>query len=227
MEKRAANTKTVFLYTIPVMLGYIPLGITYGILSIKSGIPFLPTVIMSIVVFAGSGQFLAVSLLSASAGYFEIAISSFLLNLRHFFYGISIMDEFKSFGLKKYYMIFGLTDETFALLKTWRDGKEDKENIFFKITLFDHLYWVIGTVIGCIIASTVDFNSKGIEFCLTVLFVVLTVELLIQQKNYKTFLMAAAVGFLSLLFFPASKMLILSLTIGVIFLFLLKGVLDG
>lgn len=195
MEKRAVNTKTVFLYTIPVMLGYIPLGITYGILSIKSGIPFLPTVIMSIVVFAGSGQFLAVSLLSASAGYFEIAISSFLLNLRHFFYGISIMDEFKGFGLKKYYMIFGLTDETFALLKTWRNGEEDKENIFFKITLFDHLYWVTGTVIGSIIASTVNFNSKGIEFCLTVLFVVLTVELLIQQKNYKTFLLATAIGF--------------------------------
>ena len=83
MEKTVVNTKIIFLYTIPVLLGYIPLGMTYGILSIKSGIPFFPTVLMSIVVFAGSGQFLAVSLLSAHAGYFEIAISSFLVNLRH------------------------------------------------------------------------------------------------------------------------------------------------
>jgi 4-azaleucine resistance transporter AzlC len=226
MEKTVVNTKIIFLYTIPVLLGYIPLGMTYGILSIKSGIPFFPTVLMSIVVFAGSGQFLAVSLLSAHAGYFEIAISSFLLNLRHFFYGISIMDELKSFGLKRYYMIFGLTDETFALLKTWKNGEDDKENAFFKITLFNHLYWITGTVTGCILASTIDFNSKGIEFCLTVLFVVLTLELLMQQKNYKTFLLAAVVGFFSLLFFPASKMLILSLTVGVILLFLIRNIID-
>lgn len=217
--------KKVFLYTLPVLMGYVPLGIAFGILAIKSGISFFATVIMSVVVFAGAGQFLAVSLLSAHAGYFEISLGTFLLNLRHFFYGITIMDELKDFGLKKFYIIFGLTDETFALLKTWK-SEENKENTFFLIALFDHLYWVIGTITGAAMASTISFNSSGIEFSLTVLFVVLTVELIRQQKNFRTFFIACAIGVISLLILPAGKMLIASLTLGVVVLFMMRGFVD-
>lgn len=217
--------KKVFLYTLPVLMGYIPLGIAFGILSVESGISFTATVLMSIVVFAGAGQFLAVSLLSAHAGYFEIALGTFLLNLRHFFYGITIMDELKNFGTKKFYIIFGLTDETFALLKTWK-SEEDKEKTFFRIALFDHLYWITGTIMGAATASTISFNSSGVEFSLTVLFVVLTIELLRQQKNFKTFFTACTIGIFSLIFIPAGKMLITSLTLGVIVMFIMRGFVD-
>ncbi len=218
--------KRIFLYTIPVLMGYLPLGIAYGILAVESGVPFTAAIFMSIIVFAGSGQFLAVSLLSAHAGYFEIAVSSFLLNLRHFFYGITIMDELKHFGLRKYYIIFGLTDETFALLKTWRGNGKNKESVYFKIALLDHLYWITGSIIGATMASTITFNSTGIEFALTILFVVLTIELLRQQKNYKTFFIAIVIGILSLIFIPPSKMLLTSLTAGIIVLFFMRGIIN-
>lgn len=205
--------RSLFILTLPVMLGYIPLGMTFGILFNELGIHPFYAILASVIIFAGAGQFLLVALLSAKAGVIEVAISSFLLNLRHFFYTISLMESLKKFGWKKHYIIFGLTDETFAMLKT--SSKED-ENLFFKIALLNHLYWIIGTVLGLYGGKMIDIDYSGIEFSLTALFVVLSLNLYIHQKQKEPFVIGLAIGVAALVFFPPSQMLVMALTLCVV-----------
>jgi len=193
-------------------MGYVPLGMAFGLMAVKSGIDWQYALMMSVFIYAGSAQFLSVTLLAVQTPFFAIFIAIFLLNLRHFFYGLSMINDFKPLkGAAKKYAIFALTDETFALLKTLDVPKQDKTKTFLLITFLNQTYWVIGTLMGAVLGENLAFNAKGIEFCLTALFVVLGIELYKKERASTPLLISLAIGFLAIWLFPASNMLVISL----------------
>lgn len=221
------NFLSIVKVTVPVMMGYIPLGMAFGLLLSSLLIPWYYAFYMSVFIFAGSGQFLALSLFASQATILEIGVATFLLNLRHTFYGLSMISTFKNFSWKKNYLIFGLTDETFALLKTREVDEKNREKIYLIITALNQFYWVLGSVVGALLGNILPFNYKGIEFSLTALFVVLSIDLYNKSKLHKPFLISLVIGFLGMLVFPSDKMLVLSLSLAAIILILFKKQLDN
>jgi 4-azaleucine resistance transporter AzlC len=221
------NFLSIVKVTVPVMMGYIPLGMAFGLLLSSLLIPWYYAFYMSVFIFAGSGQFLALSLFASQATILEIGVATFLLNLRHTFYGLSMISTFKNFSWKKNYLIFGLTDETFALLKTREVDEKNREKIYLIITGLNQFYWVLGSVVGAVLGNILPFNYKGIEFSLTALFIVLSIDLYSKSKLHKPFLISLVIGFLGMLVFPSDKMLVLSLSLAAIILILFKKQLDN
>lgn len=205
--------------TIPVFLGYIPLGMAFGFLLDGAGYHWVYAFLMSLFIYAGSGQFLAVALLAAGAGLTEFVLATLLLNLRHAFYGLSLLEKFSDVGRVKPYLIFALTDETYALLTTTDipSGKS-KSKFYFYIAVLDHLYWIIGSVLGALLGSVLDLNLEGMSFVLTALFVVLTLEQYFSSKICFPFIAAVGAGVLSLLFFSSDNMLLASIVLGTLIL---------
>lgn len=210
---------TAFKTTIPVLLGYIPLGMAFGFLLDGAGYHWIYAFIMSLFVYAGSGQFLAVALLSAGAGLTEFAIATLLLNFRHAFYGLSLLEKFSEVGRVKPYLIFALTDETYALLTTTDVPKgSSKSRFYFYIAALDHLYWIAGSILGAVLGSALDLNLEGMSFVLTALFVVLTVEQYFSSKARFPFIAAVGAGALSLTLFSPDNMLLASIVLGTLIL---------
>jgi len=200
--------KAAFSVTIPVMLGYISVGIAFGLLFERAGYNFLWAIFMSIFVYAGSMQFIAINLLTSGVGLFEIALMTLFVNIRHVFYGLSFIDEFKGMEKKKMYMIFSLTDETYSLLCSSKTPVGVERNSFlFCITLLNQIYWVIGTLIGSIAGSLITFNTKGIDFAMTALFVVIFIEQWDTYKNHIPVLIGVTSTILSLLIFGANNLI--------------------
>ena len=207
-------------------MGYIPLGMAFGLLLSKLLIPWYYAFFMSLFIFAGAGQFLALGLFASQATILEIGVATFLLNLRHTFYGLSMLSALKNFSWKKHYIIFGLTDETFALLKTNEVKEEQRERVYLIITVLNQCYWILGSVIGAVLGNIVPFDYRGIEFSLTALFVVLSIDLYNKSRQHKPFLISIVIGFVGMLAFPSDKMLILSLSLSAIVLILFKKALE-
>lgn len=171
--------QTVFRLTLPILFGYLPLGTAFGVLfATQLDYSWWIAPLMGVVIYAGAGQILAVSLLAANAGLLEVAIAMFVLNARHLFYGLSLLGQFQGAGWRKAYLIFGLTDETYSLLTSRpRTGdKAHEQQLDVRITAFNQLYWVVGCALGGLLGEMVAFNSTGIEFALVALFIVLTIE---------------------------------------------------
>ena len=217
---------SIFKMTIPVLMGYIPLGMAFGLLLSKLLIPWYYAFFMSLFIFAGAGQFLALGLFASQATVLEIGVATFLLNLRHTFYGLSMLSALKNFSWKKHYVIFGLTDEIFALLKTNEVKEKDRERVYLIITALNQSYWIVGSVVGAVLGNIVPFDYRGIEFSLTALFVVLSIDLYNKSKQHKPFLISVAIGFVGMLAFPSDKMLILSLSMAAVTLILFKKALE-
>ena len=183
MHKKAL--KTVFLDTVPVMTGYLFLGISFGILLQEAGYGLPWAFSMALFMYAGSAQFLSVSLLANHASILSSAIAVFLLNARHIFYGISLIDAYKDTGKKKPYLIFALTDETYSLVTQNQPPEGMKHHTYcFLVSLFDHIYWVAGCVIGSVAGNFIPISFEGIEFVLTALFVTLFTEQWLSNKNH-------------------------------------------
>ena len=177
--------KTVFLDTVPVMTGYLFLGISFGILLEEAGYGLPWAFSMALFMYAGSAQFLSVSLLANHASILSSAIAIFLLNARHIFYGISLIDTYKGAGKKKPYLIFALTDETYSLVTQNQPPEGMKRHTYcFLVTLLDHIYWVAGCVIGSVAGNFIPISFEGIEFVLTALFVTLFTEQWLSSKNH-------------------------------------------
>jgi 4-azaleucine resistance transporter AzlC len=165
--------------------------------------------LMAIFVYAGAAQFMAIGLLSSGVGLLEIAISTFFLNSRHMFYGLAFLESFGVWNLRKLYLIFGLTDETYALMTTIKVPKNfTKERYYFFITLFAQLYWVLGCTIGALAANALSFNTNGMEFAATALFVVLLIEQWMKVKRSLPFVIAFIASSIALLFFIKHMLLV-------------------
>lgn len=206
--------KTVFLDTVPVMTGYLFLGISFGILLGEAGYGLPWAFSMALFMYAGSAQFLSVSLLANHASVLSSAIAIFLLNARHIFYGISLIDTYKDTGKKKPYLIFALTDETYSLV-TQNQPPEgmQKHTYCFLVSLLDHIYWIAGCVIGSVAGNFIPISFEGIEFVLTALFVTLFTEQWLSNKNHFPAIVGVVSTLLCLVIFGKDIFLIPSMVL--------------
>ena len=206
--------RAAFLDTVPVMTGYVFLGFGFGILMQQSGFGVLWSGAMSLFIYAGSMQYVAVSLLTSGANLLTAALTTFVVNARHLFYGISMIEPYKKSGRKKPYLIFGLTDETYSLVSREQvPGGCDKTAYSFWVTLFDHIYWVSGTVLGALAGSLLPINYEGVEFALTALFVTIFVEQWLSTKKHAPAVIGITATTASLLLFGRDVFLIPSMVI--------------
>ena len=203
--------KSVFRLTLPILFGYLPLGMAFGVLfTTQLEYPWWAAPAMGVLIYAGAGQILAVSLLAAEAGMLEVFVAMFVLNARHLFYGLSLLGQFQGAGWRKAYLIFGLTDETYSLL-TSRGRSADRpyeQALDFRITLFNQCYWVAGYALGALLGANVVFNSTGIEFALVALFIVLTIEQYKSLGDAFPVVVGATAAALAILVLPPTHQLI-------------------
>ena len=211
---KSKAVRVAFLDTLPVMAGYVFLGFGFGILLYQSGYGLLWAVAMSFFIYAGSMQYLAVSLLTGGAGLLTAALTTVVVNARHLFYGISMVDAYKGSGRKKPYMIFALTDETYSLVSQNQAPEGvSRHSYCFLVSLFDHFYWVAGTALGSLTGTLLPINYEGIEFALTALFVTIFVEQWLSTKDHRPALIGLVSTLLCLLIFGRDIFLIPSMVI--------------
>ncbi len=208
--------------SLPIMFGFVPLGIAFGLLFQELGYPWYFASLMGIIVYAGAAQFMAIGFLSAGLGIIEIAMSTFFLNSRHMFYGLAFLESFGNWNLRKLYLIFGMTDETYALMTTIKVPENyNKERYYLYITLFAQIYWVLGCTIGAISSGFLAFNTDGMEFAATALFVVLLIEQWIMVRRLLPFILGFIASIFALTFF-VNHMLLIAILISIGSIILLR-----
>lgn len=215
--------RTAFLDTVPVMTGYVFLGFGFGILMQQNGFGVLWAGAMSLFIYAGSMQYVAIPLLTSGASLLTAALTAFVVNARHLFYGISMVDAYKGTGKKKPYLIFGLTDETYSLVSQLQLPEGISPSGYcFLVTLFDHIYWVSGTVLGSLTGSLLPINYEGVDFALTALFVTIFVEQWLSTKKHGPAIVGVAATVTCLVFFGADVFLIPSMAIIAVCLLIMR-----
>ncbi|HIW21690.1 MAG TPA: AzlC family ABC transporter permease [Candidatus Dorea intestinavium] len=219
--------KKAFPYTIPVLTGYLFIGIAFGVMYAEKGYNFLWAGLMSLLVFAGSGQYLAVNFFVPGISFFQVVFLTLTINIRHIFYGLSLLEPFNQMGKMKWYMIFGLTDETYSLLCTTKVPiGVSKEKFMFALALLNQFYWVLGSLIGGLVGTYIPFNSQGIDFAMTALFVVILVEQWLNQRSRIPALLGMVCSVLAIAIFGSEKFIFPAMLIIVLLLFLGKKRLD-
>ena len=220
--------RKAFLHTIPVMMGYVVLGIAFGLLLQKAGYHWVWALGISLFVFAGSMQFVLVGLLAQNASLTTVAVTTLLVNSRHLFYGLSFIERFKAMGKRGLYMIFSLTDETYALLCAVGDSgtTEDRDRLSWWMALLDQSYWVTGSVIGAVLGSYITFDITGIDFAMTALFTVIFVEQWIAAKNHLPAIIGTFCAVSALLLVGADKFLLLALIATVAILLMTRSLVE-
>lgn len=218
------TVKQAFIATIPVLFGYLALGFGFGVLLSAGGYGIFHAFVMSVTIYAGTGQYIGVGLLTSGASLITVAVTTFMVNARHIFYGVSLLDKYRGAGLRKIYMIFALTDETYSLSvcdSPWVQKEYEKDYYFF-ISLFDHIWWICGCVLGAAVGTLVQFNSEGIDFVLTALFVTIVVDQWMKVKDHAPAIIGAASSIICLLIFGADNFLIPSMLVIALLLSLRK-----
>ncbi|HEX5515882.1 MAG TPA: AzlC family ABC transporter permease [Gammaproteobacteria bacterium] len=210
-----------FRATWPVLFGYVPLGLAFGVLFVQLGYPWYYATLMAATVYAGAAQFMAVGLLAAGAGLLEIGLATLLLNARHIFYGLSLAPRFPTAGLSRLYLMFGLTDETYALLTSSNPpAPEAAPRFYLQITALNQFYWIAGCTLGALLGAAITLDTRGLEFTLTALFVVLLVEQARAVRDPRPFLVALASGAVALFTVGSEHMLLVALGLATLLLFL-------
>jgi 4-azaleucine resistance transporter AzlC len=228
MNTKKAALLAALPHTIPVFTGYIVLGAAYGILMDSKGFSLVWILLASVFIYAGSMQFVTVALLAVGFNPVGAFLMTLAVNARHIFYGISMLKQYRGIGNIKPYLIFSLTDETFSLLcSTKVPDPVDRKWFYIFVSLLDHLYWITGSLIGGILGSLIDFNTKGIDFVLTSLFVVI----LIDQWRSATNHLPALIGIVSaivcrLLFGPSIFFIIFAMIMILFFVTVLKAPME-
>lgn len=201
--------RAAFPRTIPVMAGYLVMGIAFGLMLSALGFGPQWAVAMSTLVYAGSGQFLCVALMEQGAALAEVALLTLLLHFRHFFYGLSMISRYPKKGLRRWYLMFGLTDEIYALLSSGNPPPDvELTDYYFATTLLNHLYWIAGGLAGATVGHFLPFDTTGVEFAMTALFVVLAVDQWKRSKHHASALCGLCCGVVSLLVFGPELFLI-------------------
>ena len=216
MEEKNRALKAAFPHTIPVFTGFMFLGIAYGVLMDSKGYGVAWTFLMSLMALAGSAQYVAVTFLTSAFNPLYALLMTLIINARHLFYGISMLDKYKDTGKLKPYLIFGLCDETFSIIYSTKPPQDVDPHWFnFFITLLNHSYWVLGSVLGALLGSMFFFNTKGLDFVLTALFVVIFLGHWKTQQNRQPALIGVLCSVICLLVFGPSNFIIPSM-IGII-----------
>lgn len=222
--KRAAYV--ALPHSLPILAGYGFLGLAYGISMSVHGFHPLYSILMSVFLFGGSTQIVAISLLSAGFDPLNTFVVSVVLCARHIFYGISMLEKYKGLGLKKIYMIFGMVDETFSINYSANPPSDvDRGWFMFFVTLFNHFYWIIGTTIGAVFGTLIKFSTEGIEFVMTAMFVVIFLGQWEKDKNHFSSLSGLLLTAISLMIFGKDNFIIPAMIAILIALALSKGYL--
>lgn len=217
------SIREAFVATIPVMAGYIVLGIGFGVLLSSHGYGLLWSLAMSGFIYAGSMQFVAVDFLSGAASLITVALTTLMVNARHLFYGISMVDKYKDTGAAKPYLIFALTDETYSLVCTDYDGDVKSRNRYYLlVSVMNQCYWVLGSVLGSLIGSLINFDVTGIDFALTALFLTVLTEQWLTMDDHVPAIIGVVASVLCRLIFGAGNFLIPSMITITVALFVLK-----
>ena len=216
--------RQAFLKSLPVMAGYLVLGIGFGILLRNAGYGAAWAFAMSGFIYAGSMQYVGVSLISGGASVLTTALTTFMVNARHLFYSISMVDRYKEAGKYKPYMIFALTDETYSLVCDGRTPDEEHATEFrFLVSLFNHCYWVAGSVAGSLLGAVLPFSTAGIEFSMTALFAAAFTEQWLESRDHIPALIGLFCTLLCLLMFGRDRFLIPAMLLITLILTLLRG----
>ncbi len=225
MSRRAFSA--AFPVTLPVLMGYLSIGIAFGLMLQRVGYNFIWAFFMSLTIYAGSGQYLGVGLLASAAGLGTVALMTLLINFRHLVYGLSMLEKFQGMGWRKLYMIFSLTDETYALLAGTTPPPDVKpKDFYFAIALLNQLYWVVGSVLGGVAGGLLAVDITGIDFAMTALFVVIAVDQWRSYRQHLPALLGLGVTLLFLLLLGQEQMLVPALAVIVLALLLLRPLLD-
>ena len=208
MTKQAL--KAAFPGTLPVLVGYVVLGMGFGILLQSKGYSFLWAWAMSLTIYAGSMQYVAVDLLSTGAGLISAALMTLVINARHLFYGLSVLEKYRGVkGAKKLYLIFALTDETYSLVCTARPPKGvDPAAFYFWTSLLNQCYWVAGSALGGLLGQVLPFDTTGVDFAMTALFVVIFTDQWLSRKNHLPALVGVGVSGVCLALFGPDNFII-------------------
>ncbi len=207
MKRKAL--RAAFPHTIPVFTGYLVLGISYGVLITAKGFPFWMPMLTSLSIFAGSMEFVLVNLLLSGFDLLQAFLMTLMINARHLFYGISMLDRYKSMGIKKLYLIYGLTDETFSIVCGMEPPEGVDRGLFsLFVTLLDHSYWVLGCTLGGIFGSMLSFDTKGLEFVMTAMFAVIFLENWQKEKQHLPAIVGVVLPVACLLLFGADSFMI-------------------
>ena len=216
--------KQAFIATIPVMTGYMVLGFGFGIILKANGYGVLLAFAMSFLIYAGSMQYVAIGLFTGGASLLTTALTTLMVNARHIFYGISMLDRYRGTGKRKPYLIFALTDETYSLVCTDSLPVEEgrRTDYYFLVSLLDQSYWVLGSVIGAVIGSLITFNSEGIDFALTALFLTVFIDQWRGTKKHIPAIVGVGVSVLCLLVFGRDGFLVPAMLVIAILLCMYK-----
>ena len=200
--------------TIPVMTGYLALGFGFGIILRSAGYGVLLAFAMSLLIYAGSMQYVAVGLLTGGASLLSVALTTLMVNARHLFYGVSMLSAYEKMGSAKPYLIFSLTDETYSLVTQNQPPEGMKRHTYcFLVSVLDHIYWIVGCCLGSVVGHLVPIRFEGVEFVLTALFVTMFVEQWLSSKNHFPSLVGAGATLLCLVIFGSELFLIPSMVV--------------
>lgn len=218
---KAKAAKAAFPYTIPILAGFLFLGIAYGVYMNSLGFSFVYPLIMSVTIFAGSMEFVAATMLLSRFNPVYAFFTALMINARHLFYGISMLEKYNIKGFRKIYLIYGMCDESFSInCSVEAPEGVDKGWFMFFVTLFNQLYWVSGATIGGLLGNFITFNTKGLDFVMTALFIVIFVDRFMTRKVHLPALLGLGITALSLVVFgadnfiiPAMPVILLALTV--------------
>ena len=221
MNKIFKAFKYAFPYTIPILFGFLFLGLSYGFLMNSMGFPAYYPLIMGIIIFAGSMQFVTINLLLLPFDPLSAFLLTLMVNARHLFYGISMLDKYNNIGFKKYYLIYAMCDETFSLNSSIKT-KEDVDSSWFMffVSLLNQFYWVSASFLGGLLGQVIHFNINGIDFVMNALFVVLFVERWLNDTKHDKAISGLIISFVCLLFFGSSNFIIPSMILIIIYFYL-------
>ena len=209
VNRRRAAVKAAFPATVPVMTGFLALGVAYGILMRTNGYGPLWSTLMSAIGFGGSMQYVAITLLVTAFDPLQAFLLALMVNARHMFYGLSLLDKYKGLGKARFFMVFALCDETFSLVSTLEPPEGvARRDFYFWISLLDYGYWVVATALGGLLGSVLTFDTTGLDFALTALFVVLFLEQWKKKENRPAGLIGIVCAAVSLAVFGADKLVI-------------------
>ena len=223
------NKKTfrlAFRASLPVMAGYLVLGLGFGVLLQNQGYSFLWAFLMSLTIYAGSMQYAALDLITGGAGLITTALMTLMINARHFFYGLSMLDKYQNTGKARPYLIFSLTDETYSLVCTPAPAEVDEKGYYLLVSLFDQIYWVLGSTLGGLLGPILPFDSTGMDFAMTALFVVIFVEQWLSAKNHTPAILGVFISVVFLVLLGPTRFVIPAMIGITLSLALLRGRLE-
>ena len=216
------SIKTALRDSLVILPGYLVLGIGFGVLMDTKGFGLLHSFLMAVFIYAGSMQYVGVELLSSAASYLTVFIMTIMVNIRHLFYGIGMLDKYKDLKKHKLYDIFALTDETFSIACNRKMSGLNKEDYYFYLSLFNHCYWITGCVLGSILGDVLPFDFRGIEFSMTVLFIVIVIDQWEKNKDHTPVILSFIASIACLIYFGRDNFLIPSMALIIVVLFIVR-----